>query len=135
MAQTGSSCPLHVKRAMIDWFGPVIREAYGASESGILSHIESEEWLRKPGSVGRVEAGFDVVVLDDDGKECPAGEDGRLFFVDETGRGISYVNERRKPRLPTLRRACSLWETSATSMKMAISTSPAGPPIWSSRVG
>ena len=96
VAQTGSSCPLHVKRAMIDWFGPVIREAYGGSESGILSHIESDEWLRKPGSVGRVDPGFDVVVLDDNGKKCPVGEDGRLFFVDETGRGVSYFNDAEK---------------------------------------
>jgi long-chain acyl-CoA synthetase len=96
VAQTGSSCPIHVKRAMIDWFGPVFRESYGASESGIISFITSDEWLTKPGSVGRPQDPFEVLVLDDDGQLRPPGVSGRLYFRDATGRGIAYRNDPEK---------------------------------------
>lgn len=90
---TGSSCPIPVKKAIIDWFGPVLREAYGASESGIISYITSEDSLDHPGSVGRVQPPFRAVVLDEDGAPCPAGRDGVLYFVDESGLGIRYYND------------------------------------------
>lgn len=77
---------------MIDWFGPVLHESYGASESGIICSINSEEWLRKPGSVGRPDLQFEPLVLDDHGTPVPVGRTGRLFFRDTTGRGISYHN-------------------------------------------
>ena len=38
---------------MIEWFGPVFRDAYGASEVGTVCTISSEEWLEHQGSVGR----------------------------------------------------------------------------------
>ena len=46
-------CPPEVKRAMIDWFGPVLTEYYAGSEGGAGFFIDSHEWLRKPGSVGK----------------------------------------------------------------------------------
>lgn len=93
---TGSACPVTVKQAMIDWFGPVFLETYGASESGILTRITSEEWLSHPGSVGRTVAPFHPLVLDENRSECPPGTDGILYFVDRTGRGIRYHNEAEK---------------------------------------
>jgi len=45
-------CPPEVKHAMIEWFGPVLNEYYAGSEGGAGFMINSEEWLRKPGSVG-----------------------------------------------------------------------------------
>lgn len=93
---TGSPCPEDVKRAMIDWFGPVVVETYGASESGIVTRITSDEWLAHPGSVGRAEPPFKILVLDDDGVPCPPGRDGALYFVDDTGRGIRYHNDPEK---------------------------------------
>jgi long-chain acyl-CoA synthetase len=96
IAHTGSPCPPHVKRAMIDWFGPVLRESYGASESGILSFIGSEEWLAKPGSVGKVQPPFELLVVDDEGAPCPTGTDGTLYFRDPTLRGVRYHNDPEK---------------------------------------
>ncbi len=93
VALTGSVCPVGVKSAMIDWFGPVLREAYGASESGIISYINSDDWLAHLGSVGRVSAPFRALVLDEHGSHCPPGEDGQLYFEDESGRGIRYYND------------------------------------------
>jgi long-chain acyl-CoA synthetase len=90
---TGSSCPIPVKKAIIDWFGPVLREAYGGCESGIISYITSTEWLDHRGSVGRVQPPFRPLVLAEDGAPCPTGQDGILYFVDETGWGIRYYND------------------------------------------
>lgn len=91
--QTGSSCPVEVKRAMIHWWGPVLLEAYGATEVGVTASITSEDWLAHPGSVGRSAAPYEVVVVDDDGDEVPVGVEGRLCFRDATGRGIVYHDD------------------------------------------
>jgi long-chain acyl-CoA synthetase len=93
---TGSFCPIQVKQSIIDWFGPVIREAYGASESGIISYITSDDWLRHLGSVGRAQPRFRPLVLDEDGSPLPPGQDGVMYFEDTTGRGIRYHNDAEK---------------------------------------
>ncbi len=93
---TGSVCPIQVKKSMIEWFGPVIREAYGASESGIISYISSADWLRHPGSVGRAQPRFRPLVLNEDGSPLPPGQEGVLYFEDSTGRGIRYHNDAEK---------------------------------------
>ena len=93
VGQTGASCPVEVKRAMIDWWGPVFYEAYGGSEVGVCASITSPEWLEHPGSVGRAHAPFEALVVDDDGNPLPSNHEGRLFFRDTTGRGIVYLND------------------------------------------
>lgn len=95
-AHTGASCPVDVKRAMIEWWGPIFIDAYGATEVGTTCQISSQEWLEHPGSVGRPIPPFSVRVLDDDGNDVPAGVEGRLFFVDSTGRGVVYPNDPEK---------------------------------------
>lgn len=91
--QTGSSCPVHVKRAMIDWWGPVFLEAYGATEVGVTASITSEDWLAHPGSVGRSAPPYEVVVVDEAGAELPPDQEGKLCFRDTTGRGIVYHDD------------------------------------------
>ena len=90
---TGAACPVEVKRGIIDWWGPVVLEAYGATEVGVTNSITSEDWLAHPGSVGRSVAPYAAIVLDDDGNEVPPGTEGRLCFRDATGRGIVYVGD------------------------------------------
>ena len=96
VAHTGAKCPVEVKRSMIEWWGPVFYDAYGATEVGTTCSIDSRDWLAHPGSVGRAIPPFTAVVLDDDDNELPAGTEGRLFFIDATGRGIVYPNEPEK---------------------------------------
>ena len=98
VAHTGAKCPDEVKRAMIDWWGPIFSEAYGASEVGTTCSITSEEWLAHPGSVGRAVPPFEALVVDDDGHPVPAGTEGRLYFRDTTGRGVVYHNDAEKSR-------------------------------------
>jgi long-chain acyl-CoA synthetase len=97
VVQTGSACPVDVKRRMIDWWGPIFQEGYGSTESRMVATISSEEWLRKPGSVGRVVPpyvrGFAVNAA---GRELPPGQAGVLYFEDSTGRGIEYRGDPEK---------------------------------------
>ncbi len=76
---TGSAWPRDVKKAMINWFGPIFYESYGASEIGFITLISSEEAQRKPGSVGKILEGGSIKILDDDGVELPVGEAGSIF--------------------------------------------------------
>lgn len=96
VAHTGAACPRDVKKQMIDWFGPVIVEAYGGTEAGTTTMITSEEWLKKPGSVGKSVAPFTAVIYDEDGKQLAPYEVGRLYFKDASGRGIIYHNAPEK---------------------------------------
>jgi long-chain acyl-CoA synthetase len=103
VAHTGASCPIDVKHKMIDWFGPVLQDSYGATEVGTTCTISSAEWLQHPGSVGRTVPPFRAIIIDDDNNEVPAGTEGRLFFEDETGRGIVYLGDPEKTAQAHLR--------------------------------
>ncbi|WP_041939722.1 MULTISPECIES: acyl-CoA synthetase [Frankia] len=72
-------CPPEVKRAMIDWWGSIIYEYYSSTEKAGATFITTEEWLRKPGSVGRPGMGI-VRICGDDGAELPTGQVGTIFF-------------------------------------------------------
>ncbi len=93
---TGAACPIAVKHAMIEWFGPILNEKYGGTESGTLCSITSPEWLEHPGSVGRALPPFEAMAVDDHGEPLPVGENGRLFFRDTTGNGIRYFGAPEK---------------------------------------
>lgn len=98
VAHTGAACPVDVKRAMIDWFGPVLFDAYGGTESGTTNMISSAEWLEKPGSVGKTLAPFELLIIGEDGAVLPPGTAGQIYFRDTTGRGIVYHNDPEKTR-------------------------------------
>ena len=73
-------CPPEVKRAMIGWWGPVIDELYGGTESIGQTYISSSEWLRHPGSVGRPAGHVEVKIVDAAGDRQPAGSPGRVMM-------------------------------------------------------
>jgi long-chain acyl-CoA synthetase len=96
VAHTGGACPVDVKRSMIEWWGPVLSESYGGTESGTVCSINSTDWLEHPGSVGRAVAPFEAIVIGDDGSELGRHVEGRLYFRDATGRGIVYEGDPAK---------------------------------------
>jgi acyl-coenzyme A synthetase/AMP-(fatty) acid ligase len=98
VSHTGSACPPDVKRAMIDWFGPVLTESYGGSEIGTVCRITSEEWLKHPGSVGRSAPPYEVVVLDESGNELGVGETGVLGFRVPEALRVSYHADPEKTK-------------------------------------
>jgi long-chain acyl-CoA synthetase len=76
-------CPIPVKRAIIDWFGPIVREYYGATEGLGFAACDSAEWLAHPGTVGRPVFG-EMHILDDQGHPCPVGVAGTVWFKTAT---------------------------------------------------
>ena len=73
-------CPPALKQAMIEWWGPVINEYYGSTETGIPVWHSSAEALRKPGTVGRALPGGEVAAFDADGGRLPPGEIGEIHM-------------------------------------------------------
>ena len=86
-------CPVHVKRRMIDWWGPIIDEYYSGSEGVGSTNISSAEWLAHPGSVGRPN-NCAVHVLGQDGVELPVGEIGDIYF--ESAQAFEYLGDAQK---------------------------------------
>ncbi len=68
-----------VKRAMLEWWGPVLVEYWGGTEGGVTTLVGSEDWLAHPGSVGRAVPDFEVFAVDDTGRRLPPGEEGTLY--------------------------------------------------------
>jgi long-chain acyl-CoA synthetase len=72
-------CPVGVKQRLIEWLGPVVYEYYAATE-GLGTWVDSETWLRKPGTVGRPVPEDQVVVGDEEANPLPPGEVGLMWF-------------------------------------------------------
>lgn len=83
-------CPVQVKEQMIDWWGPIIHEYYGATEGLGFTACNSEQWLAHKGSVGEVLLG-DLHILDDNMQPCPAGTPGTVWFT--TASEFEYFND------------------------------------------
>jgi long-chain acyl-CoA synthetase len=86
-------CPIPVKHAMIDWWGPIVHEYYSGTETCGITALNSAEWLAKPGSVGRAVLGT-VKITDDAGCELPALQVGNVYFAD--GPRFEYHNDPAK---------------------------------------
>jgi long-chain acyl-CoA synthetase len=86
-------CAPDVKRAMIDWWGPVIHEYYGGTETGAVVFHNSDEALRKPGTVGRAVEGATLRIIGDDGCECPPGEAGEIYVIQPGFDAFTYKNQ------------------------------------------
>jgi long-chain acyl-CoA synthetase len=89
-------CPPEVKHAMIEWFGPVLSEYYAGSEGGAGFMINSEEWLKKPGSVGKRPELLGSKILDDQGNECPPNVSGTIYHQLPPGGGFTYYKDEKK---------------------------------------
>jgi long-chain acyl-CoA synthetase len=79
IVHAAAPCPVEVKRAMIEWLGPIVAEYYGSTETGPVVFCDSEEWLAHPGTVGRPLEGARIEVLDADGRQLATGESGEVF--------------------------------------------------------
>jgi long-chain acyl-CoA synthetase len=86
-------CPAEVKEQMIDWWGPIIHEYYGATEGLGFAACDSAQWLAHRGTVGKVMLG-DLHVLDENMQPCPKGTSGTLWF--KTATPFEYFNDPAK---------------------------------------
>jgi long-chain acyl-CoA synthetase len=83
-------CPVHVKEAMFEWWGPIIYEYYAGTEGVGTCLIGPDEWLTHKGSVGRSVSG-PLHILDEHGTPLPAGEVGEIWF--ENSSQFRYLND------------------------------------------
>ena len=87
-------CAPDVKRRMIDWWGPVLDEYYASTEGVGGTIIFSDEWLEKPGSVGKPRTPGQIVILDEDGNVLPPGQVGTIYSIPRTA--WSYYGDPEK---------------------------------------
>ena len=80
LLHTAAPCPIPVKRAAIEWFGPVLNEIYGGTEAS-ATFIDSTDWLAHPGSVGKARATVSLRIVGEDGRDLPPGEIGKVYFA------------------------------------------------------
>ncbi|EJU11069.1 long-chain-fatty-acid--CoA ligase [Sphingomonas sp. LH128] len=93
VVHAAAPCPVPVKQAMIDWWGPIVHEYYSGTECCGITALSSAEWLERPGSVGKAVLGT-VKVLAPEGRELPPGETGDVYFAD--GPSFVYHNDPAK---------------------------------------
>jgi long-chain acyl-CoA synthetase len=89
-------CPPDVKRAMIEWLGPVLFEYYAGSEGGVGFWVTSEDWLKKPGTVGKRPDPEAARILDDDGQDLPTGQPGTIYMRLADQGGFEYFKDGAK---------------------------------------
>jgi long-chain acyl-CoA synthetase len=88
-------CPVPVKQAIIDWWGPIVVEYYAATE-GSGTVVVSEEWLDRPGTVGRPAAADHIRILGDDGRPLAAGTEGAVYLKSPVEGGFDYFKDAAK---------------------------------------
>jgi len=87
-----------VKRRMIDWWGPVLEEYYASTEGVGGTIIFADEWLTKPGSVGKPRAGSELVIMDEAGNVLPAGQVGTIYSYNPNRETFQYYKDEPKTR-------------------------------------
>jgi long-chain acyl-CoA synthetase len=96
---TGAPCAPEVKKALIEWWGPVLTEYYGASEGpGSGTMVTSQEWLDKPGTVGKPLPTCEVHILDEEGNAVATGEIGQVWFKNLLGLDFEYSGAPEKTK-------------------------------------
>ena len=88
-------CPIHVKQALLAWWGDILFEYYAGSEGFGVTAINALEWRAKPGSVGRPTLGV-LHITDEEGCELPIGEIGKIYF--SGGPSFAYWNDPQKTK-------------------------------------
>lgn len=88
-------CPVDIKHHMLNWWGPIIHEYYSSTESIGLTALTPQEWLERPGSVGREKFGK-IHICGEDGAEVPPRTEGLIYF--SGGKPLTYFNDTEKTR-------------------------------------
>jgi long-chain acyl-CoA synthetase len=96
IVHAAAPCPAEVKRAMIAWWGPVIYEYYGSTESSALTFASSDDALKRPGTVGKILDGVELRFLGEDGDPLPQGEIGEIYSRVADNTDFTYHNKPEK---------------------------------------
>ncbi len=96
IVHAAAPCPPDVKQAMMKWWGPVIHEYYGSTETGAVTYAAPEDALRKPGTVGSILDGALLRILDDAGNVLSRGTIGEIYSRSTSSPDFSYHNKPEK---------------------------------------
>ncbi|HLJ63944.1 MAG TPA: AMP-binding protein, partial [Stellaceae bacterium] len=88
----GAPCAPEIKDAMIEWWGPIVNETYGASETGLVTFCTAQEARARPGTVGRFMPWARGLILDDEGHELPVREIGTVYCNVTVIPDFTYAN-------------------------------------------
>lgn len=91
-------CPPDIKNEMIKWWGPIISEYYGSTEGSIVTTVNSEDWLARPGTLGKPTAIMEVMVIKEDGSAAETGESGQIYVKNIMGSDFEYHNDPDKTK-------------------------------------
>jgi long-chain acyl-CoA synthetase len=91
IAHGAAPCTVAIKKAMLDWFGPILWEYYAATEGGGAS-VSPEQWLKKPGTVGKPITDDHVQIMDDEGSACPPYQPGTIYLKVLEDSDFQYFN-------------------------------------------
>ncbi|MDP6934839.1 MAG: AMP-binding protein, partial [Myxococcota bacterium] len=84
MIHSAAPCPISIKHAMLEWWGPVIYEYYAASEGG-GTMVTPQEWIERPGTVGRAWQTAEIAIFDEQGDRLPPNEVGTVHIKMQQG--------------------------------------------------
>ena len=99
VVHSAAPCPMHIKRQMIDWLGPIVSEYYGGSETGPVVWCTTEEWLSHPGTVGKPADGAQVRIVNADDEQAAIGEVGVVYVQPaDYWPGFTYHGDDKKRR-------------------------------------
>jgi long-chain acyl-CoA synthetase len=89
----GGPCSPEIKRSMLGWFGPIVHEYYGSTEAGPITFCRGEEWLRRPGTVGRAVEGTRIAILNDQNEELPPDTVGEICAHNSAYPDFTYLHQ------------------------------------------
>jgi long-chain acyl-CoA synthetase len=79
LIHAAAPCPIGIKQAMLDWWGPCVWEYYAATEGG-GTIASPDDWATRPGTVGTPWPISEVMIADENGDACPAGTPGTIYM-------------------------------------------------------
>ncbi len=102
MVHAAAPCPVETKKKMIEWWGDCVWEYYAATEGG-GTYVGAEEWMTKPGTVGKPWPGSEVIVVDEHSNELPPFESGTVYMKMPGAPIFEYKGDDQKTRESRLR--------------------------------
>lgn len=96
VTHTGAPCPREVKQALMEWWGPIIYETYGGTETGTATLATPRDWLEHPGSVGVPTPGTRMAFYGEDGQPAGPGEPGEIYVRVPAYADFTYLNHPEK---------------------------------------
>jgi long-chain acyl-CoA synthetase len=79
LIHAAAPCPVGIKQAMLEWWGPCVWEYYAATEGG-GTIASPQDWLAHPGTVGTPWPISEVLIADEEGSACPPGTPGTIYM-------------------------------------------------------